>query len=148
MIRVMASSVINAPVQEVWALVRDFSAISEWLPGLASSVLDKGGTATGIGSTRRLVFADGGKMREKLLGLSEQDTSITFAIIESELPIKDYVSTIRLQPVTDGDQSYISWTGEFEVTGDQHEQMALRMKHDIYQPGFDSLWKRFEAGET
>ena len=148
MIRVMASSVINAPVQEIWALVRDFSALSEWLPGVASGTLDEGGTANGIGSTRRLVFADGGTMREKLLGLSEQDTSITFAIIESELPIKDYVSTIRLQPVTDGDRSYISWTGEFEVTGDQHEQMAQRMKHDIYQPGFDSLRKRFEGGKV
>jgi hypothetical protein len=145
MIRVMASSVVNAPIQGIWALLGDFSTINQWLPGIASCVLDEGGTVKGIGSTRRLTFADGGKMREELLGLSEQDTSITFAIIESELPIANYVSTIRLQPVTDGDRSYISWTGEFEVTGDQHEQMALRMKHDIYQPAFDALKKRFEA---
>ena len=145
MIRVMASSVINAPIQGVWALVGDFSTINQWLPGIASCVLDEGGSAKGIGTTRRLTFSDGGKMRERLLAISDPDSAITFAIIESELPIANYVSTIRLQPITDGDMSYISWTGEFEVLGDQHEQMAQRMKHDIYQPAFDTLKKRFGA---
>jgi len=31
------------------------------------------------------------------------------------------------------------------VIGDQQEQMARRMREDIYQPGFDLLKNRFET---
>ena len=121
MIRVFASSVIEAPVEAIWPILRDF------------------------GATRRLTFADGGRTQEQLLALSDIDTTVTFAIIESELPIENYVSTIRLQRVTDGDRSFVTWSGEFDTPPDRAADMDRRMREDIYQPGFDALKRRFAA---
>ena len=146
MIRVMASSVIDAPVETVWPLLRDFGAISRWLPGVSASVLDDGADPDKVGATRRLTFQDGSQMRERLLALSDADTAVTFAIIESELPIANYVSTIQLQRVTDGERSYITWSGEFDTPADRAADMARRMREDIYQPGFDALKRRFGPG--
>lgn len=145
MIRITASSVINAPIETVWVQVRDFGAINQWLPGVAESVIEDGADPDKIGATRRLTFADGGKMREQLLALSDADTTVTFAIIESELPIENYVATIRLQRVTDGERSFITWSGEFDANPGHEADMARRMREDIYQPGFDSLKQRFEV---
>lgn len=146
MVRVMASSVIDAPVETVWPLLRDFGAISQWLPGVSASVLDDGAAPDKVGATRRLTFQDGSRMRERLLALSDADAAVTFAIIESELPIANYVSTIRLQRVTDGGRSYITWSGEFDTPPDRAADMARRMREDIYQPGFDALKRRFGPG--
>lgn len=145
MIRVMASSVIGAPVEKVWALVRDFNGLPAWLPAVVSSVIEEGGAPDRVGSVRALTMGDGGKMREQLLGLSDAEHSVTFAIIESALPIKNYKSTIRLQSVTDGDQSYITWQSEFEVVGDHEDELKRQMPAQIYQPGFDTLKERFKT---
>ena len=144
MIRVRASSVVEAPVAEVWALVGDFAAVADWMPGITTATLDQPGEASQIGTTRRLVFEDGSHMTERLLALSEPDTSVTFAIEESELPIFNYRSTIRLASVTDGDRTYIEWVAEFEVPPAREEAMRRRMLEDIYQPSFDSLKRLFE----
>ncbi len=44
---------IDRPVDKVWAIVKDFDALSKWHPAVASSVADKGNE---IGSTRMVVL--------------------------------------------------------------------------------------------
>ena len=147
MIRVRASSVIDAPVAKVWTLVGDFAAVAEWMPGIAAAATDEPGAAR-VGSLRRLVFHDGSRMVERLLALSEPDTMVTFSIEESELPISEYCSTIRLASITDGDRTYIEWMSEFEVSPAEEEQMSRRMLDGIYQPGFDSLKRLLERSSS
>ncbi len=144
-IQVKASSVIPAPVDRVWALLRDFNGLPAWLPGVTQSRIEEGGAPDRIGSVRRLELADGAVLREKLLALSDWERSVTYSILESQLPIRDYKSTIRVRPVTDGDLSFITWEGEFDAVGDAAAAMKRRMLHDIYYPGFEGLKRLFSV---
>jgi hypothetical protein len=139
MIHVTASSVIDAPVASVWGVIRDFGAIGNWLPGVKSCVIEGAEPGDRIGAIRRIEMGDVGIIREQLLALSDVDHEVTFSIVESALPIWNYRSTIRLFPVTDGDRSFIRWSGQFEAAPDHAAAMEARMPTDIYQPAFDRL---------
>ena len=50
----------------------------------------------------------------------------------------DYVSTARLRPVTDTDQTYAQWTSEFNCAPDIERELT-NIVPGVYQDGFDSL---------
>ncbi|GAA4495858.1 SRPBCC family protein [Gluconacetobacter tumulicola] len=139
MLHVMASSVINAPVSSVWGLIRDFGALGSWLPGVKSCVIEADDPGDRVGAIRRLEMGDVGIIREQLLALSDVDHMVTFSIIESALPIRNYRSTISLLPVTDGDRTFIQWRGQFEASAEHAAEMEARMPTQIYQTAFDRL---------
>ena len=37
-----ASTVLNAPAKEVWALIRDFNALPAWHPAITDSEIEEG----------------------------------------------------------------------------------------------------------
>lgn len=148
MIHVMASSVINASVSAVWGLLRDFGAIGNWLPGVKSCVIEGDDPGDRVGAIRRLEMGDVGVIREKLLALSDVDHAVTFSIVESALPIRNYRSTISLLPITDGDRTFIQWRGQFEVPAEHATDMETRMPKHIYQPAFDRLAEILALGGT
>ena len=139
MINVQASSVIDAPSHKVWPIVRDFAAVAEWLPGVRSCVVEGDGLGDRLGAIRRLDMGEAGIIREQLRGLSDAAYRFDFAIIETSLPIIDYRSTIRLRPITNGDRTFISWSGNFDTPPEHAAEMTARMPRDIYQPGLDGI---------
>ncbi len=40
MAKIFRSSVINAPIDEVWARIRDFNALPDWYPAFADSYIE------------------------------------------------------------------------------------------------------------
>ena len=50
-------------------------------------------------------------VRHILLRLSDRDRSFTYCILEAPIPLIDYVATVRLKPVTDGNATF--WDGSF-----------------------------------
>ena len=42
MARAHASSVINAPIEQVWNRIRDFDGMPKWHPGIAQSKIEGG----------------------------------------------------------------------------------------------------------
>ena len=139
MINVMASSVINAPVSPVWELIRDFGALGSWLPGVKSCVIEGDDPGDRVGAIRRLEMGDVGVIREQLLALSDVDHAVTFSIVESALPLRNYRSTISLLPITKSDHTFIQWRGQFEAPADHAASMEARMPTHIYQPAFDKI---------
>ncbi|MBS1063660.1 SRPBCC family protein [Gluconobacter wancherniae] len=139
MIHVMASSVIPASVPSVWELVRDFGALGCWLPGVQSCVIEGNEPGERVGAIRRVEMGDVGLIREQLLALSDLDHTVTFSIVESALPIRNYRSTISLLPITKGDHTFIQWRGQFEAPVEHAASMEYRMPKDVYQPAFDRL---------
>ncbi|MFT8896031.1 MAG: SRPBCC family protein [Acetobacter sp.] len=139
MIHVMASSVINAPVSSVWKLIRDFGVLGRWLPGVKSCAIEGDDPGDRVGAIRRLKMGDVGVIREQLLALSDVDHAVTFSIIESALPIRNYRSTISLLPITASNGTFIQWRGQFEASADHAASMEARMPTQIYQPAFDRL---------
>ncbi|TLZ32789.1 MAG: SRPBCC family protein, partial [Gammaproteobacteria bacterium] len=65
-LRVTESVEIKAPIDEVWATVRDFDSLNKWHPGFASDELVSGGNGK-VGAVRKLTIKDGPTFTERLL---------------------------------------------------------------------------------
>ena len=142
MLEVYRSSVIPAPAQRVWTVVRDFNAMPEWNATIRNSVIESG-PADRIGCRRILTFDDGSVWTHELTGLSDADMTIAYAIVGTppvtKIPMRDYRAVIRLEPVTDGDRCFISWRANLET--DQPDA-ARERAGAIFQAGFDGLRRR------
>lgn len=146
MIRVTTSSVIEAAAETVWTAIRGFNTLPEWLPGITASQIEDGSDPDRLGCIRELTLANGGRLREQMVGFSDADRSVTYTILICPLPLQNYVSTLRLLPVTDGARSFIEWTAEFDVSAEHEADMRRVIGQDIHQAGFDSLKRRFGSG--
>lgn len=143
--RVYVSSVIEAPVAKVWDRVRDFNALPRWVPAVRDSRIENGEPADRIGCVRDFHLQNGDHLREKLLGLSDYDYFCTYSILESPMPLTDYVATLRLTPVTDGDRTFAEWTAEFDCAEADAEGLITGIGENVFQAAFSAL-KRQMAG--
>jgi uncharacterized protein YndB with AHSA1/START domain len=143
--RVYVSSVIDAPAAKVWERIRDFNGLPRWHPRIRDSRIENGEPADRVGCVRDFHLQNGDRLREKLLGLSDYDMFCTYSILESPMPLTDYVATLRLTPVTDGDRAFIEWSAEFECAETDAEGLVNGIGEDVFQTGFNAL-KRQMAG--
>ena len=58
------------------------------------------------------------------------------------MPLTDYVATLRLTPVTDGDRCFIEWSADFQCEPDVEAELTGNIGANVFQGGFDAL-KRF-----
>ena len=68
MVQVRQSTVIDAPVDAVWRVLRDFNGHDRWHPAIATSAIEGGEPVDMVGAVRRFRLADGGELREQLAG--------------------------------------------------------------------------------
>lgn len=146
MARVYVSSVIGAPVARVWARIRDFNGLPSWHPAIAESRIEHGEPADRVGCVRDFRLRNGDRIRERLLGLSDYEYFVTYAILESPMPLSDYVATLRLTPVTDGERSFIEWSAEFACDPARESELVRLIGTQVFQAGFDALKRVFGAG--
>ncbi len=139
MARVYVSSIIDAPAAKVWAKVRDFNALPRWVPAVRESRIENGEPADKVGCVRDFYLQNGDHLRERLLGLSDYDMFCTYSILESPMPLTDYIATLRLTPVTDGDKTFVEWTAEFECAPELAADLVSGIGANVFQAGFDSL---------
>ncbi|MEU8171367.1 SRPBCC family protein [Microbispora hainanensis] len=134
-----ASTVINADAGDVWAFLREFGNLHEWLPGVAACEIEDGALLA-PGAVRRAEGA-GGVFRERLLTLDDEARTLTYTTVESPLPMRDYHATCRVAPVTDSGQAFVEWYATFEA--DDPEKIAKILTRGVFAPGLESLRKRF-----
>jgi hypothetical protein len=137
-----SSAVIPASADEVWSLVRDFDGLPGWHPAIAQSSLDSGSPAE-VGSVRRLVLGDGGVVVERLLTLDDTDRSYTYLILKSPFPVRRYLSTIRVAPVTDTGQAFVEWWSEYDADGSDESGLNDLFAAGVYGAGLAALQQRF-----
>ena len=65
--RVVRSTIIDAPVERLWAVLRDFNGHESWHPIVAKSTIERGYPSDKIGCVRRFTMQDGAELREQLL---------------------------------------------------------------------------------
>ena len=143
MARVFVSSVIAAPASEVWARIRDFNGLPSWHPRIRESQIEGGEPADKVGCVRDFYLQNGDRIRERLLGLSDFDMFCTYAILESPMPLENYVATLRLTPVTDGERTFAEWTAEFDCAPEHEADLVEGIGGNVFQGGFDSLKRHF-----
>ncbi|MEX2518853.1 MAG: SRPBCC family protein [Paracoccaceae bacterium] len=143
MARVYISSVINAPAQRVWERVRDFNGLPKWHPRIRESRIEDGLPSDKVGCIRNFHLQNGDNIREKLLGLSDYDLFCSYAILASPMPLTDYVATLRLTPVTDGERCFAEWSAEFECAPEAEAGLVAGIGTNVFQGGFDALKRHF-----
>lgn len=146
MARIYVSSVIEAPAARVWERVRDFNGLPRWHPRIADSHIENAEPADRVGCIRNFRLQNGDQIREQLLALSDYDLVCTYSILESPMPLSDYVATLRLNPVSDGDRCFIEWSAEFACAPEVEEELVSGISRDVFQSGFDALKRHFGAG--
>lgn len=143
MARVYVSSVINAPAAKVWERVRDFNGLPRWHPRIRDSRIEEALPSDKIGCIRNFNLQNGDNIREQLLGLSDYDLFYTYSILESPMPLEDYMATLRLTPVTDGDRTFIEWSAEFDCHSDVEEELVGGIETNVFRTGFEALQRHF-----
>ena len=136
--KVMRSVVIDAPIAEVWAVVRNFDGVVNWNQGVTAATMESG-LATEVGAVRRLDIADGSVYRETLLAHSDLEHYYSYDIIESPLPCENYVSCHRFIEITDGDKTLGVWQGEFDCAEADRATLETIVGDMIYLAAQQSL---------
>jgi hypothetical protein len=140
--KVYVSSVIDASAERVWREVRDFASLPKWVPTVAECRIESNVPADQIGCVRAFKLKDGGMLREKLLALSDYDFSTTYSILESPMAVENYIATLRLVPVTDGERCFAEWTAEFDCDPARAEALVDQIGRDVFQAAFHELKRR------
>lgn len=140
---VFRSMVIDADIHRVWRAVRAFDGVAAWNPGVVRAELENG-APTATGTVRSLHTPDGAIFRETLLAHSETECTYTYDILESPLPITDYVSTHRLIPITHTGQTLGIWEGRFDCAPDVANEMGSIVGDAIYIGGMAGLNRYLE----
>jgi len=143
MAKVYVSNVIPAAVGAVWAVVRNFNGLPDWTGFVAESRIEQNLPADKIGCIRNFRLKNGGRIRERLLALSDYEMSCTYAILESPMGVENYVATLRLIPVTDGDQTFAEWSAEFDAAPDREAQIADDIARNVFGAALASLRNLF-----
>jgi len=143
MVKVYRSTVLNAPADRVWRDLRDFNGLANWHPSIVSSRIEHGHPSDKVGCVRNFQLKDGARVREKLLSLSDYDYTCTSTILESPMDLRDYVATLRLFPVTEGNRCFIEWSAEFDCPQGKVADLAETVGSGVFQTGLDSLKKRY-----
>ena len=139
MIKVYTSSVIDAPADAVWAVIRDFNGLPRWTPFVAESRIEAGLPADKVGCVRNFRLKDGGVIREQLLALSDYDYQCTYSILDSPMGVEGYVATLKLTPVTDGNRTFAEWSAEFECAPEREKELAERIGQGVFQAALTNL---------
>ena len=142
MAKAYASAVIDAPIETVWKLVRDFNGLPKWHPGFSRSHIEGGLREDTVGCIRNFDIADGGgTIREKLLTLSDPDYTMTYSILDAPLPVADYVATLKLYPITVGNKTLGTWSAEFRVTDGREADVVDRVANGTFGKAFEVIDK-------
>ena len=142
MAKVYRSAVIRAPVEAVWAVVRDFNALPKWHPAIATSEIEAGSAADRVGCVRRFTRkSDGGLLREQLLALSDSERAFTYNILVSPMSVANYVAGMRLTPITNGNLTFAEWWAEFDVTQGPEADTVGDIGDNVFVAGFAALNK-------
>jgi NADPH2:quinone reductase len=141
MIRVRRSAVIDAPIDRVWAVLRDFNSHSAWHPAVGDSRIERNEPADQVGCVRNFFLKDGNHIREQLLALSDKDYISTYCILDATLPMRDYVATVQLKRVTDGNRTFWHWESTFNVPKGREREFDQLVGGGVYEGGFAGLRK-------
>jgi hypothetical protein len=143
MAKIYVSSVVGSPAVKVWARVRDFNGLPTWHPGIAESRIENGEPSDKVGCIRELRVRNGDRIREQLLGLSDFDMFCTYSILESPMGVENYVATLRLTPITDGQRTFLEWSAEFDCAPEREAELIGNIGNGVFQGGFDALKRQF-----
>ena len=136
MAKVSMQTTIPASADEVWRTISDFNGLPKFVSAITASSME----GSGVGALRTLTLQDSdAPVVEKLESLDEQARSLSYSIIQSPLPLADYLATVEVRQL-DEKQCEIKWWSTFEPKG-APEAEAQKIVEGVYTMAFDGLKK-------
>lgn len=120
----------------LWQSIGAFAAIGQWHPMIETVESD----GEQKGSTRTLSLG-GAKIVERLEEVSPTERLYRYSIVDSPLPIRNYVAEIRVKDNGDG-SSTVEWSSDFDVAGGNEADITKTLR-EVYQAGLDNLTKLY-----
>jgi NADPH:quinone reductase len=145
MVEVRRSTIVDAPIAQLWPIIRDFNGHDTWHPAVSRSHVDDGLPSDMVGAVRDFNLADGSRIREQLLSLSDAEHSFEYCILNAPLPLMGYVARVKLLPVTDGQQTYWEWRSTFQTPPSREKALAKLVGDDIYEAGFRAIRQQLKG---
>lgn len=140
MLKVAMKTKINASADEVWKTISDFNGLPEFVPAIVRSTME----GLGIGAVRTLTLKEGGPpIVERLESLDEKTRTLSYSILESPLPVAEYVAVMEVESVGDL-QCQLKWSSTFEAKGASNAE-AIKVIEGVYSGGFEGLKKLYGA---
>lgn len=146
--KVVETVTIDAPATAVWAKIRNFDALKDWHPAVATSPADKGNAE---GSVRQVGLKGGGALVETLERYD--DTAMRYSYRAKDggaLPVTNYTSTISVSGT--GNTATVEWRGAFyrgypnnDPPPDKNDEAAVKAITGVYQGGLANLKKLVEG---
>ncbi|HVI29856.1 SRPBCC family protein [Hansschlegelia sp.] len=124
---------VNAAPEKVWATIGGFCGIGTWHPAVEACAL----STQGGKNIRTLSLKGGGTIVEEEVGRDDARMAYSYRILESPLPVANYVSTIQVEP-SGSAGSKVTWTGSFEPKG-ASEAEAKAVIDGIYVKGLAAI---------
>ena len=143
---VVRSTVIDAPIDRVWAVLRDFNSHDRWHDVVAESRIEGDERSDQVGCVRSFTLNDGNRIREQLIALSDSEHKSTYCIVEATVPLQRYVATVTLKPVTDGDRTFWHWESTFATPPGRERELREMVARDVYEAGFANLRRHLREG--
>ena len=135
---VYVSDVIDAPIEKVWSVMRDFNDMPSYHSAIRKSIIEGDGPSDRVGCVRRLTLVEG-FVRERLLSMDDRNYSFSYEIIESTLPVRGYVAGVRLHRVTHDDRTFAEWWADFEVVGADRNATVAHIGNNVFAAGFRAV---------
>ena len=141
MAKAYASTILKAPVEAIWPLIRDFNGLPSWATNIAKSKIEAGLDSDVVGCVRSFYTTGGDHIRERLLALDDANYTFTYNFEKPAFPVRNYISTVRLYPVTHSNETFAEWSATFdEAAGDEGKFEKLISKNV-----FAANWKNLAA---
>lgn len=139
MSRVNMSTTINGSAEAVWNYIRDFNGLPAFISAIEKSTLE----GSGIGAIRTLTLQDGGPpILEKLEKFDDDAKTLSYSIVTSPLPVRDYFSTVEVKALGPA-RCEVKWYSTFEPK-DAPESVAVEVIEGVYSGAFEGLEKIFK----
>ncbi|MFZ8943506.1 MAG: SRPBCC family protein [Methylophilaceae bacterium] len=147
--KVQETITINASVEKVWAVVKDFCNIQKWHPAVEKTTCEKKGGDT----FRTLVISSGETVYEKLRSVDEDLLKLKFEIVESPNPFTDFNSYLIVTKGANDNEASVQWTARFyrlyklnpPIPEGQDDATAKAAAQAIVDSGLAGLKKMLEA---
>jgi len=144
--KVVRSTVIDAPIERVWQVLRDFNSHDQWHDVVEASRIEANEAPSQVGCVRSFTLKDGNRIREQLLTLDDREHKSTYCIVEATVPLQRYVATVTLKPVTDGDRTFWHWESSFATPPGRERELREMVARDVYEAGFANLRRHLQQG--
>lgn len=116
--RAVATAVVPASPDQVWAALADHEAMSSWGPGVTVSLTKEGSTErNGVGAVRRIAAPGPAPAIVEEITTFEPGSVLGYKALGG-VPLKNYAGEVRLTP--DGAGTRIEWT----ISADQRVPLA------------------------